>query len=419
MKLLNLTTLYLAGLLFILLTLWAVIFYFQMLDEIYDSLDDGLENQKILIMEQAGMDPSILDRPAFNEGAYIVQKVELDQFRNFRETYRDTLMYMQNEADFEPVRLLESVFEQDGSYYKIKVITSMVEEDDLVKELLISLLLLYLGLIGSILIMNNLLLKKIWNPFYILLGQLRSTKIQDKKKPEFISSRVEEFNHLSQGMTKFISQAQERYQNQKEFIENSSHEMQTPLAIAINNLEQLAESSGLKKTQMELIEKTLNKLESLTRFNKSLLLLSKIKNHQFLEFEKVDINAVIKNSVEDFLDIAQHKDLVIEVNEISVLKFEMNKELAEILFTNLLKNAITYSPINNIIYIEILPKSIRISNVGDKPLDPARLFNRFGTFYASTSSNGLGLAIVKAIADIYSIKVTYSFDHFHHFKIDF
>ncbi|QED36891.1 HAMP domain-containing histidine kinase [Antarcticibacterium arcticum] len=420
MKLLNLTTLYLAGLLFLLLTLWAVIFYFQMLDEIYDSLDDGLENQKILIMEQAGMDPSILDRPAFNEGAYIIQKVEFNQFKNFRESYRDTLMYMQNEEDFEPVRLLESVFKQDDSYYKIKVITSMVEEDDLVKELLISLLLLYLGLIGSILIMNNLLLKKIWNPFYVLLAQLRTVKIQDKKKAEFITSRVEEFQYLGLEMKKFIDQAQERYHNQKEFIENSSHEMQTPLAIAINNLEELTETPGLKKAQVDLIAKTLNKLESLTRFNKSLLLLSKIKNQQFLEFESINFNELIKNVIEDFKDIAQHRNVEIVLIEQGEVKIEMNKELAEILFTNLLKNAIIYNGTNETVTIQVLANSVNISNTSNFALDKEKLFNRFGNFNASSSSNGLGLAIVKAIADIYSFRVDYKFEErLHTFSINF
>ena len=50
MKLLNHTTKYFAILLIVLISIWAVIFYFAMLDEVYDSLDDGLENQKELII---------------------------------------------------------------------------------------------------------------------------------------------------------------------------------------------------------------------------------------------------------------------------------------------------------------------------------------------------------------------------------
>ncbi|UJH92625.1 hypothetical protein LZ575_09205 [Antarcticibacterium sp. 1MA-6-2] len=101
MKLLNLSTSYFAFLLFVLITLWAVIFYYQMLDEIYDSLDDGLENQKILVIQKALANKSILEKTAFDEGYYTIKKVQYEQYKNYTESYRDTLMYMLNEEDFE------------------------------------------------------------------------------------------------------------------------------------------------------------------------------------------------------------------------------------------------------------------------------------------------------------------------------
>ena len=59
MKLLNYTTLIFSGILFLLLSLWAVLFYFEMLDEIYDSLDDGLENQKMLVIQKVMENPEL------------------------------------------------------------------------------------------------------------------------------------------------------------------------------------------------------------------------------------------------------------------------------------------------------------------------------------------------------------------------
>lgn len=419
MKLLNHTTSYFAALLFILLAIWAILFYYQMLDEIYDSIDDGLENQKILVMQQASANNAILNKTSFEEGNYTINKVQFHQFKNFTESYRDTLMYMQNEEDYEPVRLLESVFRLDGSFYKIKVITSMVEEDDLVEDLLLSLIWLYLGLIASILILNNLILKKIWNPFYILLDQLKNFKIQDKKKPQFQASAIDEFNLLNSRLEKFIVKAQESYQNQKEFIENASHEMQTPLAIAINNLERLMESQGLNRDQMETIEKTLKKMESLARFNQSLLLLSKIKNNQFIEGEKIHINLVLKNLIEDFSDLISHKNLQINFEENAQLYYVINAELAQILLTNFLKNALVYTPENEMVRIEVGTYSVVFINSGDSALDASRIFKRFFYVNHSASSNGLGLAIAKAIAEIYSLQLEYSFQDGHKFSIIF
>jgi len=70
MRLLNYTTQYFALLLLGVITIWAVAFYYAMLDEIYDSLDDGLENQKILLLKRAQEDPSILAHNDFDKHVY-------------------------------------------------------------------------------------------------------------------------------------------------------------------------------------------------------------------------------------------------------------------------------------------------------------------------------------------------------------
>mgnify|MGYP001222167456 len=101
MKLLNYTTTYFAFLLLLIITVWALIFYWQMLDEIYDSMDDGLENQKMLVIQKAIKDPSILQKTNFDDGYYTFRKVtKSDKILSHRDQYRDTTMYMLNEDDF-------------------------------------------------------------------------------------------------------------------------------------------------------------------------------------------------------------------------------------------------------------------------------------------------------------------------------
>lgn len=192
MKLLNYTTSIFSGILLLLLSLWAVIFYFEMLDEIYDSLDDGLENHKIQVIQRVQQDPSLLKESSFDDG-FSIQQVENQKALGFTDSYRDTLMYMQNEKDYEPVRLLESYFEQNGKYYRVKLITSMVEEDDLVKELFFSLLWLYTGLILSIIVLNNVLHRRIWKPFYKLLSRLGNFNIEEDTRIRTEPTSIAEF----------------------------------------------------------------------------------------------------------------------------------------------------------------------------------------------------------------------------------
>jgi two-component system OmpR family sensor kinase len=96
MKLLNHTSKYLAILLVPLITIWAVIFYYAMLDEIYDSLDDGLENQKILLLQRLPSNPQLLEHTDLGLWNHSITPITKNFHDNFKERYTDTLMYMLN-----------------------------------------------------------------------------------------------------------------------------------------------------------------------------------------------------------------------------------------------------------------------------------------------------------------------------------
>ncbi|SDR66691.1 sensor histidine kinase [Christiangramia echinicola] len=419
MKLLNYTSRYFAWLLFFVLTGWAVIFYFQMLDEIYDSMDDGLENQKILVIDNLRDLDAVRLKSDFRDGYYTLNSISEYSAKGFKDTYRDTLMYMKNEKDYEPVRLLESVFKKDEKYYKVKVITSMVEEDDLIEDLLFSIIWLYVGLILSIIILNNLILKKVWNPFYNLIDKLGNFKIERDSEIQLQESRIEEFNMLNENIENLINKSVRSYRSQKQFIENASHELQTPLAISINKLELLLEEDDLQEEQAARIVSVIENLERLSRFNQSLSLLSKIENKQFPEVEIVDINHLTHRILESFDDFLRHKKIKIELNEIEQLQFSINPDLAQIFLTNLIKNAIIHNSASGSIEISISNNNWQIANPGDIAIKAKDLFSRFQSVQDNSQSSGLGLAISKAIADLYNIHISYNFDNRHVFSLKF
>ena len=419
MKLLNYTTSYFSVILIFLLGIWALIFYFEILDEIYDSMDDGLENRKMLIIKRAQQDPSVLEKTAFEDGSYIVTPTTSENILGFTDSYRDSLMYMENEAEYEPVRLLESVFQQDGSFYKIKVVTSMVEEDDLKKELFLSLLWLYLGMILTILLLNNFLQQKTWKPFYKLLGRLENFSIEKDHDIQYEDTNIDEFKLLNKRVDSLLKKSVESFHSQKEFIENASHELQTPLAISINKLELMAENSSLSPEQMEELATVLNSLERLTRLNRSLLLLSRIENRQFVEEEMINWNELVRKIIGEFEDFTAHQQVGIKFSEDAEVYNPGNRDLAGILISNLIKNSLLHSPNGTTVEIIILPDRIRFENFGYSPLDEGKIFNRFQGA-SKNNSTGLGLAISKAIAKKFGLELTYSFfDQKHIFTLKF
>jgi signal transduction histidine kinase len=196
--------------------------------------------------------------------------------------------------------------------------------------------------------------------------------------------------------------------------------LQTPLAISINKLEALAETNTLSETQLSLLASAFDNLERLTRLNKSLLLLSKIENKQFLEEKEIQVNELIKKISEDFNDQLAFSRLTLDIDNVDSLSIAMNADLANILFTNLVKNAIVHNSPGGQINIEIRKDFVRFENTGSsQPLNQEKLFTRFNREHLSNTSTGLGLAIVKAIADLYTFHISYSFSDRHIITISF
>lgn len=410
MKLIQRTIIFMSVALLAALTAWAFIFYVDMIDEVHDSIDDGLDNSKLLIIHEAESDSTVLHKTNFDEGNYSIRKVPEHQALKHYDSYKDTLMYMENEDDLEPVRLLTTVFEADENhFYELKVISSMVEEDDLIEDLFYSLLWLYVILIVTILAINTLVLKSMWKPFFRFLDQIRGFKLGKNEQVEPVQSKVSEFQYLNEVITEVLASNVRSYQNQKQLIENASHELQTPLAIALNKLQLLAENPELSEEVVQEIFRTIETLQRLTRLNKSLLLLSKIENKQFLQEKPIDLHELLRSVLEDFEDQIGHKELKVSLIGEEKLEIVMNPELARILLTNLVKNAIRHNFKGGSIEIRLSGNQFQISNSGsEKALDLDSLFSRFHKESGDQASTGLGLAIVKSILDVSGYQIQYS-----------
>ena len=296
----------------------------------------------------------------------------------------------------------------------------MVEEDDLIQGLATYLIGLYVLMVIIILVLNNILLRKIWKPFYHSITQLKTFKIETDDHISTQSTSIEEFRLLNEAITKLIKKSKDSYTEQKQFIENASHELQTPLAISINKLELFLENNPLGEAQTQALSSVLDNLGRLTRLNKSLLLLSKIENQQFTEEHSIDFVKLTQEVAQDFKDLATHKQSRIQVDTTAPLVYNMNEDLAVILLTNLIKNAIVHGTPKQDISIHITSNIWSISNSADVgPLHKAELFSRFKKISTHKKSSGLGLAIAKAISDKYNLSLVYRYDTAHTFDIQF
>jgi signal transduction histidine kinase len=232
-------------------------------------------------------------------------------------------------------------------------------------------------------------------------------------------SSVVEFRKLSRAAQRAVERAEYYFEQQKQFIGNASHELQTPLAIIGTRIEWLVNNTPLDEKQLEELLKIQRSLARLVRLNRTLLLLSKIENGQLPESTDTDLASIIRESAEMYGDIYGDRNIVFEVNLPGSFIMHMNESLASTLLNNLLKNSYLHNLQDGKVQVTACGRAITIANSGKQPLDASQIFERF-YHEGNPESTGLGLALVSSICRYYDIKVGYSFNYnMHAFTLEF
>ncbi|WP_413532253.1 sensor histidine kinase [Empedobacter brevis] len=414
----NYTFRYLTFWLLIVIAIWAVIFHSLILDEVYDNVDDGLKNQKIEIIREAYQDPSLLKETEFGLSQFKITKIHPSQY-NEKNRFSNEMIYMEYDDDMEPYRVLRTGFyDKHNIPYALEIRTSTVEEDELIYDLSISLIVLYVFILISILLINHFGLKKAFKPFQQIISQLRKYEVGNNENLTIVETNVKEFSFLQKEIERMINRNDEVFNSQKLFIENASHELQTPLSIAINKLDLLIENSDFNEKELLSLVETKQTLWRMVNLNKSLLMLSRIENNQYKNNVEVNFTKLTKDLLEDYESILEIEEIKLETNFKQDFILNFNSDLAQVLISNLIRNAIKHNNEEKMIKIESDSNQLIISNTGKKvPLDAHLIFNRFYKQGISEGSNGLGLSIVETIIkNQHNLSLNYNYhDPFHQF----
>ena len=192
----NYTFRYLTFWLLIVIAIWAFLFHSLILDEVYDNVDDGLKNQKIEIIREAYRDPNLLNTTEFGLSQFKISKVDPSKYDE-RNHFSNELVYMGYDDDMEPYRILRTGFyDKENHPYSLEIRTSTVEEDELIYDLSISLIALYVFILISILLINHFGLKKAFKPFGQIISQLRKYEVGNNEKPKLVETNVKEFSYF-------------------------------------------------------------------------------------------------------------------------------------------------------------------------------------------------------------------------------
>lgn len=350
----------------------------------------------------------------YNKNAKIYPPGDLKKDTLFSVVYFDKM-----EKEDEPYRELNAPVIIDGKPYIYMARINLIEKRNLALGVAILFTAVIILLLAGIFLLNKYLSQKIWKPFYDTLRQIEAFEIDKDLVPSFLPTKIEEFSRLNKSLGNLIEKNIAIYKNQREFVENAAHELQTPLALFQGRIDNLMQMQ-LTREQAEILEALNADVGRLNRLNKNLLLLSKIEKDHFFKTEHVSVNEHAEKILPFFKEQASGRGLSVTYRNDGILAINSNPVLVEVLLNNLFQNAIRHSAANGKIMVTIDERRVTFKNSGVSELNIERLFNRFAKVASSTKGNGLGLAIIRKITELNQWGMHYTFvDGFHIFVIDF
>jgi signal transduction histidine kinase len=406
MKLLNKTgRYYLLGLVGVMLV-GGIIFYFLLIRSLNHFETENLLNSKDIVIEKLNKNLSQNPDLMVLEGNFEILN------NNYQgkdiEILKDTTSFDKRENEIIPMRMITFSFKNQQHRYLIRLSKSLIERDEL-REIIGRFIIILLGLFVLVLFwLNRIISKSVWKSFYEILAKTKGFKVAQNQLLSFTKTNISEFDDLQNVLQDLTFQISTDYHALKEFTENASHEIQTPLAIIRSKLENLIQSENLQESEMKAIQTVYQAAGRLSKLNQSLLLLTKIDNQQFIKKEQINLYQAIDNQVNNFEDFILGKEISITKDLDKSVELEINPMLLDILLSNLLFNSIKHNLKNGTILILLTPEKLTIQNTG-KTFEniPSDFFERFKKHNTESDSLGLGLAIVKKICETNHLKIDY------------
>ncbi len=410
MKLLTKTSLYYLLFSIPVLLLAGIVSYFIIISELRVSNDELLQNRLAQVERYLQANDSVSVGIIVNSGEAKITLVS--NSASASNVFSDTSLYDTKENEFAPFRLLNAVVKTKTKIYSVQLFRSTIEYQELFTGFFFGLLIILLLSAFAFFIINYFVSRNLWKPFFQIVEVLKRFRVSDEKKPRFPESSVSEFKQLSESMESMTEKLLTDFRSQKQFTENASHEMQTPLAVMQSKIDLLFQSDKLREEELEHIKSLDDSVKKLSRLNKSLLLLSKIENKQYLPDVNVSLNKIVQQSFLFFADYFEMKEITLEQKISIEVTLHVNVDLCEILVNNLLQNALRHSTKNGKIIIELTTHELVISNSATgNALNPTEIFKRFHKDSNNSESLGLGLSIAQQIAEVNGMELRYKYEN--------
>jgi len=380
--------------------------------------DDILINkldQVIELIDSLGINTYIdMDAELKAFGSYNILKEEfisIEQINNNESV--DVIEYSQRiiEEELVDYRVLSYSIKENGNNYLIEIgksIYTIYRFEQNLKRLAF----LFLILIITLTFLFDLsFIRYLLYPFNKIVEKLKSTNHPNSFNYKPIRTNTTDFIYLDESIHSLMHKIEAAFNDEREYISNVSHELLTPVSIIQSKLDNILNEGDLSEKDMIKIFESKKTLRRLTNLVRTLLMMSRIENEEYILTNEVNINDVLKNVIDEIEDKIIAKKLELKMN-LSANNFVLkgNDNLLFTLFYNFINNAIRYTDKGYIrieTYKENQKFSVKIidSGIGIKKEKIPLIFSRFKNSNETKDSYGLGLALSKKICDYHKISV--------------
>lgn len=384
-------------------------FYYSLREQVDQNINRELEKRKMSINKELDSAHSAIDQPVSLSEKVLITPINISRPPI---SFSDTLLLNPEDNKYALYRQLGFVKTINNQAYYIQIFKPLEETDQLIVRIVMIMNLLMILIIIALLVANRYTSRQGWKVFYDTIEKINNYDVNSHETFSLNQSDIREFADLNRVLLTMTERIKNDYFNLKEYIENASHEIQTPLAIINSKMELLLQAGDMKEKQYKMVADAYEASIRLSRLDKTLILLAKIENRQFPDSKPVNPATMINDQLESLEDLILSKKIRLIKKLDDLVTVPMNPYLSEILLVNLIKNAIRHNVTGGELIIELSKNRLRIANSGPPlKMDHEMLFKRFQKSSSSPESLGLGLAIVQKICDMYGFKIGYSYQN--------
>jgi len=385
------------GILFILLIIFSFVFY----DLLNTNINHKLKEKLFKIALNIKNNPkSIKNYPSYEIEIYKNNKLIFKQGKiNLKNLSSKTFQTFEENDEYISAIYTLTTKNQKIIVYKKHIIDKI---EDIVEIMIILESILFIGL----LFLANLLINKILFQIKAITKTAKNISINNFNSKIPIPKNNDELKELTIEFNKMVDRLQDGINRIEQFNSNVSHELRTPLTILKGEI-----SLALRKDRnidyyKQTLLKGLNDIEKIENIINSLLLLvefSKINIQS--SFSIINIDNILIQLIDNYSSLAKQKNIKINIKKLESIEYLTNEKMISIIFSNLIDNAIKYTPKNRNIYISLFKDKnihfvIEDEGIGIEKDKLNKITQRFYRIEKSQKGFGLGLSIVENIVNL-------------------